>query len=246
MSRIVLITILFVSAFHFIKAQDEIQLGRTVISGAGQTFQTQNISYSFTVGETVIGTFGNNTGYLTQGFQQPHDKTPIQYNKLASNETCPGMKNGKVLLSDFRGCISNIYNVTWQNGQTTRGLNNLNTGWYYFTVESCEEIVQDSVFVGLTNENPCMLTFYTAFSPNGDGVNDTWIIDNIDISPNDNNEIVFYNIWGQEVKTFTNYDNIKNVWDGKNKNGVDLTPGTYYYVLTLSFITYSGYIELTR
>jgi gliding motility-associated-like protein len=246
MLRIIFITILFVNTIRFLTAQEEIQLGRSVISGAGQTFQTQNNSYSFTVGEAIIGTSGNNIGYLTQGFQQPNDKASIQYKKLATDETCPGIKNGGILLTDFKGCPTNEYYVTWQDGQASRHLAGLKTGWYYFKVESCEEVIQDSVFVGLSNENPCGLTFYTAFSPHQDGVNDTWIVDNITISPNDNNKIVFYNIWGQEVKSFTNYDNNKNVWDGKNKKGADLTEGTYYYVLTLSFTTYSGYIELTR
>ena len=245
MTRIILFILLFLNS-GVLPAQEEIQLGRTVISSAGESFKKDSIIYSFTVGEPIVGTAVNPAGFMVQGFQQPYDKTPIQYNKLVIDETCPDISNGSVLLTNFRGCITKEYNVFWQNGSTAKGLDNIKSGWYYFTVEACDEIKRDSVFVGLLNENPCGLTFYTAFSPNQDGANDTWEIDNIAVPPNDINEITLFNIWGQEVKSFTNYDNRINVWDGKNKNGVDLPEGTYYFVLTLSFTTYSGYIELTR
>jgi len=227
-------------------AQEEIVIGRSVISTAGTTFKTQNTSYSFTVGEPILGTYGYDSGYLTQGYQQPYDPPPIRYDKLVIDESCPEIRNGSIVLTNFRGCITGDYKVTWQDGLTGNNLENLKTGWYYFRLESCDSIIKDSVLVGLTSENPCALSFYTAFSPNQDGVNDTWEIDNIAVPPNDINEIIFYNIWGQEINTFSNYDNQKNVWDGKNKNGVDMPEGTYYFVLTLSFTTYSGYIELTR
>ena len=246
MGRVLFIIVVFFLYSGVIASQEEIELGRSVISTAGQTFKTQNTAYSFTIGEPVIGTFGNSNGFLTQGFQQPYDPPPIRYDKQIIDESCPGIKNGSIVLTNFRGCITNEYKVTWQNGLSGRGLTNLRTGWYNFTLESCDEIIRDSVLVGLVSESPCHLSFYTAFSPNQDGVNDTWEIDNIAIPPNDINEIEFFNIWGQEIKSFTNYDNQLNVWDGKNKNGVDLPEGTYYFVLTLSFTTYSGYIELTR
>lgn len=229
-----------------LSAQEEIQLGRTVISGAGRTVETQDIIYSFTVGEPIIGTFTNNEGYITQGFQQPDDQPPLRFTKLVSPETCPDIKDGKAMITDFKGCATNDYTVTWQNGTVGNSIENLGTGVYYFTVTACDEMVQDSVFIDLLNENPCGLNLYTAFSPNHDGVNDNWIIDNIDVPPNDKNEISFFNIWGQEIKSYTDYDNRVSVWDGKNNNGVDLPAGTYYFVLTLSYITHSGYIELTR
>jgi len=246
MFRIFFIALFIINNFHFLSAQDEIQLGRTVISGAGRSVQTQDIIYSFTVGEPIIGTFTNDTGYITQGFQQPDDKLSIRYSKLVSPETCPDLNDGKAMITDFKGCALNDYVVTWQDGSEGNSLENLGTGVYYFTLTACDEIIQDSVFINLLNENPCGLKLYTAFSPNHDGVNDTWVIDNIDVPPNDKNEISFFNIWGQEIKSYTDYDNRMSVWNGKNNNDVDLPAGTYYFVLTLSYITHSGYIELTR
>ncbi len=70
------------------------------------------------------------------------------------------------------------------------------------------------------------------FSPNGDGVNDTFIIPGI--SDFEGNEIFIYNRWGGEVFKMKNYD---NSWDGRSSNSAigsdELPQGTYYYVVKL-------------
>jgi gliding motility-associated-like protein len=73
----------------------------------------------------------------------------------------------------------------------------------------------------------------SAFSPNGDGVNDTWIIYGIDENFAFNLKI--YNRWGQLV--FESKDAgemLYEGWDGTNMNGNDVTVGTYYYVIEYS------------
>ena len=70
-------------------------------------------------------------------------------------------------------------------------------------------------------------------SPNGDGVNDDWIIPNIDQYPD--NEVVIYNRWGNVVYQAQPY---KNDWSGEcNQAGLvgkNLLPeGTYFYVVRL-------------
>jgi gliding motility-associated-like protein len=62
-------------------------------------------------------------------------------------------------------------------------------------------------------------------TPNGDGFNDTWIIENIELFPN--NQITVVNRQGQPVFTTESYD---NNWGG-TFNGNILPDGTYYYVL---------------
>jgi len=68
-------------------------------------------------------------------------------------------------------------------------------------------------------------TVSTYFSPNGDGINDNWYIQNIQAYPD--NEVFVYNIYGNEVYTKKGY---ANDWKG-TYNGSDLPDGTYYYVL---------------
>lgn len=73
------------------------------------------------------------------------------------------------------------------------------------------------------------LGVYNAFSPDGDGTNETWIIDNIELYPE--NQVTIYNRWGDKVRRIDGYDNNENVWDGRSENGRELPAGTYFYVI---------------
>ena len=65
----------------------------------------------------------------------------------------------------------------------------------------------------------------TLFTPNGDGINDTWYIQ--DIQNYQENEVMVFNIHGQLIYSQKNY---MNDWKG-TYNGKELPDGTYYYVL---------------
>lgn len=64
-----------------------------------------------------------------------------------------------------------------------------------------------------------------AFSPNGDGINDTWIIQYLESYPGTTVDI--FNRYGQKVFSSMGYD---KPWDGRY-NGKILPVGTYYYVI---------------
>ncbi|WP_162996648.1 gliding motility-associated C-terminal domain-containing protein [Mucilaginibacter celer] len=67
----------------------------------------------------------------------------------------------------------------------------------------------------------------TAFTPNGDGVNDTWNIKALETYPK--SELKVFNRNGQTVFTTTGYS---KPWNG-GYNGYRLPTGTYYYILDL-------------
>ena len=71
------------------------------------------------------------------------------------------------------------------------------------------------------------------FSPNGDGVNDTWIIPGIEQYPN--NKVSVFNRYGKVVWEINGYDNGGRAWNGevreKSIMGSNSTDGTYYYVI---------------
>jgi gliding motility-associated-like protein len=75
------------------------------------------------------------------------------------------------------------------------------------------------------------IVLHNVITPNGDGMNDAWIIDCIENYPDNNVEI--FNRWGNEVNRFDRYDNTKQVWKGTNDKGNLLPSGTYYYVLKI-------------
>jgi large repetitive protein len=72
---------------------------------------------------------------------------------------------------------------------------------------------------------------YTGLTPNHDGVNDYWIIKNIESYPD--NEVLIFNLWGTKIASFRNYDNKNVVWDGTYSNGEVVIDGTYYYIMNV-------------
>ncbi len=85
------------------------------------------------------------------------------------------------------------------------------------------------------------LTVFTGFSPNGDGVNDTFFIEGILNYPD--SELSVFNRWGNEVFFAKGY---LNDWDG-SWSGKMLPDGTYFYVLEDGEgNSYSGYVQIHR
>lgn len=66
-----------------------------------------------------------------------------------------------------------------------------------------------------------------AFTPNGDGVHDTWDITNLSAYPGCT--VVVFNRYGQQVYYATGYS---TPWKGNNDKGA-LPAGTYYYIIDL-------------
>ncbi|WP_316840693.1 MBG domain-containing protein [Pedobacter gandavensis] len=79
-------------------------------------------------------------------------------------------------------------------------------------------------------------------TPNGDGYNDKWVIDNIDFYPN--NEVKVFDKSGRMVYGKKSYD---NSWDGM-LNGMPLAEGTYYYVIDFGKDRprFKGFITIVR
>ena len=80
-------------------------------------------------------------------------------------------------------------------------------------------------------------------SPNGDGINDTWLVKEINRCPN--NEVRIFTRSGFEVFYSQGY---KNDWSGK-RNGSPLPEGSYYYRIDIEgkgSIEFEGWLYLSR
>ncbi len=85
------------------------------------------------------------------------------------------------------------------------------------------------------------LFIYNGFSPNEDGINDTFVIKGLDNFPG--HYLRIYNRWGNLVFESDNY---QNDWDGTWK-GVPLPDGVYFYLLDDGQGNrYSGYVQISR
>jgi gliding motility-associated-like protein len=113
-----------------------------------------------------------------------------------------------------------------------------------FCVTVCENAM---VYIDVKEERK--IKIHNGFSPNGDGINETFNIDNIEYFPE--NKLVIFNRWGDEVYSAQPY---KNEWDGTSKTkgvkvaGDKVVDGSYYYVLILkpNSDPYNGFIDLRR
>ncbi len=101
--------------------------------------------------------------------------------------------------------------------------------------------------VVITLRDCSILVVPDAFSPNKDGVNDTYVIQGLDYYPD--NSFQVFNRWGSKIYERSPY---RNTWDGTNEGklnwGTDLPESTYYFILDpgndKEVIT--GYIYLRR
>ena len=81
-----------------------------------------------------------------------------------------------------------------------------------------------------------------AFSPNGDGINDTWLIEALNTYPESVTNV--FNRYGQLVYRSAGY---AKPWDGRY-NGKNLPVGTYYYTIDRknNFPILSGWVMIIR
>ncbi len=102
--------------------------------------------------------------------------------------------------------------------------------------------------------NNCTIVIPEFFSPDGDGINDFFVIENLEAYPG--TKVLIFNRWGSQVYESGDY---LNNWDGTsdsrfNVGSNELPEGTYFYILTLGGYetegtygnVYKGYIYLKR
>lgn len=80
------------------------------------------------------------------------------------------------------------------------------------------------------------------FTPNGDNMNDEFIIE-IPEKVEKCAELTIYNRWGQ-IQYFSTGNNLK--WDGRNNVGSETPAGTYFYTLSIKDKKFDGTLNLLR
>ncbi|ULQ54645.1 gliding motility-associated C-terminal domain-containing protein [Flavihumibacter fluvii] len=108
----------------------------------------------------------------------------------------------------------------WQDGSTDSTFKVLTGGNYSVTVSNACESVSAAVQV---QDRVCGFFFPSAFSPNGDGKNETFTL--LSSYALKYYQLRVFNRWGQQV-FFTN--DYQKGWDG-TLNGIEAQPGTYIW-----------------
>ena len=116
------------------------------------------------------------------------------------------------------------YLITWSNGESGTSINGLAAGNYTVRVEDSGTNKKDTTLNFTIQFLACDVGIANHFTPNGDGFNDEWIVNNTQYFPNF--ELTVYNRWGQTVLQQTQ---LYIPWDGKS-HGITLPDATYYYI----------------
>lgn len=158
------------------------------------------------------------------------------------NDQVPEGTTTTVLIQPTKGTLEVGGNgqYTYKPGINFVGMDQMT---YEICSEGCECATAVVTFVVGDNAQCDVPSIIT---PNGDGINDNFVIPCfIDDTNYPNNQVLIYNRWGDEV--FRSPVPYKNNWDG-TFNGENLPPGTYFYVINFgdNSETKTGFVMIQR
>jgi len=225
----------------------QLTLERQVMSCFANETESSAVIITATAGESMVSTFSNSLGFITQGFHQPLADRGIQIQYTIYKNECDNTY--EVDLMSITGCANlDSVEIFWNNVQGSTYQKLLPTisqlaitspdGCYY-------NVVFDFLMMDVI-DLPCDLIFYNYISPNGDGVNDRWNIEKIAFDYYANNRVAILNRWGTVIWEASNYDNTNVYWDGRSQSGENLPDGTYFFKVEVQGTTKSGFVELSR
>ena len=154
-----------------------------------------------------------------------HEPNPLIINALINDVSCIQQSDGAISVQAEGG--NGSYQYSWNTGDSGDEIVGLPGGAYTVTTMDALGCLEQEAFEVLVSNEEC-INIPSAFTPNSDGLNDTWILRNIELYPG--NSVKILNRWGLVVHESSNYN---EPWDGRY-NGDDLPSGTYYYVVNLN------------
>lgn len=144
-------------------------------------------------------------------------------------------------LNEYMDAMSGVDSLSfyWENYGFQDSISIAGSGWYYVTVTNelgC--VFEDSVYVVSVN---CEDELPNVITPNGDGANDYFFIDEAPIFPN--NRLTITNRWGQVVFEEDGYNN--------SFNGDGLNDGVYFYTFYRDYkqspnVHQTGFLHIVR
>jgi gliding motility-associated-like protein len=133
------------------------------------------------------------------------------------------------------------YSYLWWNGSSDNPINlGMSPGNYNVTVIDGNGCEVDTAFTIATMTSDCVPN---VFSPNGDGINDSWSLEDTFLYAE--SEVRIYGRFGRLIFQSVGYH---KPWDGTNENGKDLPDGVYFYHLEIGngFDPIQGTVTIIR
>ena len=189
-----------------------------------------------------------NVGYCTFTVNIVSTVTP-GFKECPGNTEVYADANGQAIISWVEPALDdpcNAYIVTRSHAPGTVFSFGSTTVTYSAATPGNTNAVTCSFLVTVV-EAPIKFDLPKFFTPDGDGINDKWILR--DIEKFEHNHIMIVDRWGGVVFESTNYDNERIVWDGSN-GGKIVPTGTYFYNITVRHMSRQvetkGFIEVVR
>lgn len=245
---------------------------QTVCSGSPASLQATSdstgVSYSWSPSTGLSSTsVANPTATLTgtQAFTQTYtvtatlngctrtDQVDVRVNPLPVISAGPDrtIVSGDEIILTGSG-ITNPTSILWTPNTAITGANTYTpsvkpttTTTYTLTVRNSNNCV--STDNAIVNVLPYCINIMNAFTPNGDGINDRWLVVNSGGVCTRQISVGVYNRHGNLVYKNDNYN---NDWIGVY-NGKPVPDGTYYYVvsyrlITGAYLTFKGDVTILR
>lgn len=150
------------------------------------------------------------------------EKLELEYSIVSAS--CQGNDDAIATITAYGGTYP--YEFEWNIGDLTNEISNITSGEYMVTVTDANNC-QEYLNVYVSESSDLCLKIPNAFTPNADGVNDTWIIEYIDKYPTA--EVYVFNRWGQALYVGGAG---REPWDGMVE-GNKVPAGSYTYVVDL-------------
>jgi gliding motility-associated-like protein len=160
---------------------------------------------------------------------------------------------GIITLEKFLGTILK-WEYSLDSFKTVLPLSELSPSYQYTNgpSQSFRTIVKSGLCPADTSEPIIIndIVSYATISPNGDGINDVWVIDGIESYQE--NSVQIYNRWGELVYKQDQYDNHQKVWNGSSNTSFSsgsrtLPDGYYFYQIKIANSRMkTGYIILSK
>jgi gliding motility-associated-like protein len=235
----------------------------SVINSAGMT-RTTTAGWSLTdnVGEPFITTIGGSGNLITQGFLQTFVSTVAQFSVtlMANHLKCRDREEDASLIATVEkpsAVTSYTAEYNWSRPAACRTCpridtlpagNHSVTVVLYYQLADGGTVLTDTVRKTIQIENStleCRITPYKGVTPNADGTNDTWYIDNITEYPK--NKVSVFNRWGSLIYQESGYNNTTKSFpkpDILNK----LPASTYFYIIELGdgSAPIKGWLEIIK
>ncbi|SMD05558.1 YDG domain-containing protein, partial [Pedobacter nyackensis] len=221
------------------------------VTGSGAT---ANVNYKAKTGAsgtaTITVTVKDNGGVADGGVDTYSSTFVITINALPivaiNSDKGPQVSKGEAVILNATGGASYAWTA---HSSILSSLNSASltvrpseTTTYTVTATNASGCTETQTFTITVLDDLVKVKATNIMSPNGDGVNDNWVIENLDMYPN--NEVRIFTRAGRLVYSKKGYD---NSWDA-TLNGAPLAEGTYYYIVDFgpNKTKVKGFITITR